>query len=69
MATLKQRLNRKNDSGQYDTVYLETSSEVVKRPSGTTVESDLTDYLPKVQNSDSLPESLKSGLFTPGKEY
>lgn len=61
MATLKQRLNRKNDSGQYDAVYLETSSEVVKRPSGTTVESDLTDYLPKVQNSDSLPESLVFG--------
>lgn len=65
MATLKQRLNRKNSSGTYDTVYLETSSEVVKRPSGTTVESDLTNYLPKVQNSDSVPESLKSGQFTP----
>lgn len=61
MATLKQRLNRKNSSGTYDTVYLETSSEVVKRPSGTTVESDLTNYLPKVQDSDSVPESLVFG--------
>lgn len=62
MATLKQRLNRKNSSGTYDTVHLETSSEVVKRPSGETVENDLTNYLPKVQNSDSVPESLSSGL-------
>lgn len=61
MATLKQRLNRKNSSGTYDTVHLETSSEVVKRPSGETVENDLTNYLPKVQNSDSVPQSLSSG--------
>ena len=67
MATLKQRLNRKNSSGTYDTVHLETSSEVVKRPSGTTVESDLTNYLPKVQNSDSVPESLKSGQLVTGQ--
>ena len=63
MATLKQRLNRKNSSGTYDTVHLETSSEVVKRPSGETVENDLTNYLPKVQNSDSVPQSLSSGLL------
>lgn len=73
MATLKQRLNRKNSSGTYDTVHLETSSEVVKRPSGETVENDLTNYLPKVQNSDSVPESLKLGqsgreAFTSRKE-
>ena len=67
MATLKQRLNRKNSSGTYDTVHLETSSEVVKRPSGTTVESDLTNYLPKVQNSDSVPESLSSGQLVTGQ--
>ena len=67
MATLKQRLNRKNSSGTYDTVHLETSSEVVKRPSGETVENDLTNYLPKVQNSDSVPQSLKSGQIVTGK--
>ena len=30
MAILKQRLNRKNDSGTYDTVYLETIATVIK---------------------------------------
>lgn len=30
MAILKQRLNRKNDSGTYDTIYLETIATVVK---------------------------------------
>lgn len=39
MATLKQRVHRMNESGSYDTIYYETSSEVVIRPDGTTVES------------------------------
>lgn len=30
MAILKQRLNRKNDSGTYDTIYLETIATVIK---------------------------------------
>lgn len=60
MATLKQRLHRKNSSGTYDTVYLETSSSLVLRPSGNTVEDDLANFLPEVQDSDSVPESLKS---------
>jgi hypothetical protein len=62
MATLTQRLHRKNSSGSYDTVHLETSSSLVLRPSGRTVEEDLAAYLPKVQDSDDVPESLKSGL-------
>ena len=49
MATLKQRLHRKNSSGSYDTIHLETSSSLVLRPSGRTVEQDLEAYLPKVQ--------------------
>ena len=61
MATLKQRLHRKNSSGTYDTVHLETSSSLVVRPSGNTVEADLAAYLPKVQNSDTVPESLHFG--------
>ena len=60
MATLKQRLHRKNSSGTYDTVHLETSSSLVVRPSGNTVEADLAAYLPKVQNSDTVPESLRN---------
>lgn len=58
MATLKQRLHRKNASGSYDTIHLETSSSLVLRPSGRTVEQDLEAYLPKVQDSDTVPESL-----------
>ena len=30
MAVLKQRLNRKNSSGSYDTIYLETIATVIK---------------------------------------
>ena len=58
MATLKQRLHRKNSSGTYDTVHLESSSDLILRPSGRTVEQDLADYLPQVQNNDNVPESL-----------
>lgn len=42
MAVFKQRLLRKNSSNGYDTVYLETSSDMVIRPDGTTVENSLT---------------------------
>ena len=63
MATLKQRVHRMNSSGSYDTIHYETSSSLVLRPSGRTVEQDLTDYLPKVQNSDTAPSSLTATLF------
>ena len=65
MATLKQRLHRKNGS-TYDIVHLETESNVVMRPSGNTVETDLKNYLPKVQNSDDVPEGLTSGQIVTG---
>ncbi len=65
MATLKQRLHRKNGTA-YDIVHLETESNVVMRPSGNTVETDLTNYLPKVQDSDDVPEGLKSGQIVIG---
>lgn len=76
MATLKQRLHRKNSAGTYDTIHYETSSDVVMRPSGRSVEQDLAAYLPEVQNNDNVPESLKSNklvvgttkAFTLGKE-
>lgn len=73
MATLKQRVHRMNSSGSYDTVHYETSSDLVLRPSGRTVEQDLTDYLPKVQNSDTAPSSLRRGkpcnTLTFGREF
>ena len=58
MATLKQRLHRKNASGTYDTIHFESASDLILRPSGRTVEQDLTDYLPEVQDSDNVPQSL-----------
>lgn len=61
MATLKQRLHRKNASGTYDTVHFESTSDLILRPSGRTVEQDLADYLPEVQNNDNVPESLPFG--------
>lgn len=59
MATLKQRMWRKNNAGTYDTIHLETESSLVLRPSGRTVEQDLTDFLPEVQATDNVPETLK----------
>ena len=42
MATLKFRLNRKNSSGSYDTIHYETSSNIVMRSNGESVETALT---------------------------
>ena len=41
MATLKQRLHRKNSSGAYDVVHLETSASCVNMDSGVTVEAKI----------------------------
>lgn len=41
MATLKQRLHRKNSSNIYDTIHLESESGVILRPNGRYVETDL----------------------------
>ena len=67
MATLKQRLRRKNASGTYDTVHLETESGMILRPSGRTVEADLAAYLPEYQDSDDVPKSLTDGKIILGK--
>lgn len=66
MATLKQRLHRKNSAGTYDTIHYETSSDVVMRPSGRSVEQDLAAYLPEVQDNDNVPESLIHGKVISG---
>lgn len=47
MAILKQRLNRKNSSGTYDTIYLETVATVVKMS-----ESDSTLLSSKISSMD-----------------
>lgn len=58
MATLKQRLHRKNASGTFDAVHLETSSDLVLRPSGNTVEKDLATFQTDI---NSLKTSVSSG--------
>lgn len=60
---MKYRLNRKNASGTYDTIHYETSSNIVLRPSGRTVEQDLEAYLPRTQSTDDVPQSLTFGLL------
>ena len=67
MAVLKQRLHQKNSSGTYDTVHWETESNLVLRPSGRTVEQDLADYLPEVQATDTVPETLVFGTLFSGR--
>ena len=47
MAILKQRLNRKNSSGTYDTIYLETVATVVKMS-----DTDSTLLSTKISNMD-----------------
>lgn len=68
MAVLKRRLARKNDSGVYETMHLETSSDLVLRPDGTTVEAFISNLkldssggypLLEVRTSD--PASPKTG--------
>lgn len=61
MATLKQRLHRKNASGTYDVIHYESSSDLIIRPNGNTVEEDLAANLPEVRSSDAVPESLIFG--------
>ena len=47
MAVLKQRLNRKNDNGSYDTIYLETIATVIKMS-----DTDSTLLSTKISNMD-----------------
>ena len=66
MASLKTALRRKNANGGYDTILLHGDSTITYRPSGRTVEQDLAAYLPSVQNSDVVPESLTQGKLVVG---
>ena len=47
MATLKQRLHKKNSSGGYDTVHLETSASLVLMSDGSTVETAVNNSIRK----------------------
>lgn len=67
MAVLKRSLRRKNATGNYDTIRLESDSSIVYRPSGRTVEQDLVAYLPSTQSSDVVPKTLNFGKLITGK--
>lgn len=57
MATMKQRLHRKNSSNVYDTIHLESSSDLILRPSGSAVETSLGS-LPIVQTVAGDPTNM-----------
>lgn len=64
MAVLKERLNRKNALGGYDMIYLETSSDLVKRPDGSTVEAALTAVNTKVTELNTTVENVTTNVTT-----
>lgn len=69
MATLKQRVHRKNSSGSYDTIYYETSSEVVIRPDGSTVEEALESLVPSGSGPDISKYNIGEVFFSVRDDY
>lgn len=63
MAVLKQRMNRKNAAGEYDTVHMETSADIVLMPDGTTKLSDKINALEA--KIDTRNDNLFAGGFVP----
>lgn len=61
MATIKQRVRKYNGSS-YDVIHLETSSSLILRSDGTTLEA----ALPEVQNNDDIPDTLDTGKICVG---
>ena len=61
MATLKQRLHRKSNSGTYDVVHLETSSDIVDFD-GQTVHDALSSALSLANAANQEIPSLKSSV-------
>ena len=68
MANLKTSLRRKNASGTYDTILIQSESTIVDRPSGRTVEQDLNAFLPSVQNSTINPTNITFGKTIIGSQ-
>lgn len=63
MSIVKQRLHRKNAAGVYDTIHLETSSDIVMQSAGMSLENRLSISLPKCHNTDDQPASLQDGEY------
>lgn len=66
MATLKQRLHRKSVSGFYDVVHLESDATVIKINSDDTETKTVSDYLPKIQDTDDTPTGINPGQIVTG---
>lgn len=65
MATISYRKHRLNASGEYDTIYTETSSEIVMRPNGSSVESAIQSLADsKVPNSRTIAGKALSDNIT-----
>lgn len=67
MATLKQRLHRKSESGSYDVVHLESDATVIKINSDDTETKTVADYLPKIQDTDDTPTDINPGQIIVGQ--
>lgn len=50
MAVIKQRLCRKTEDGNYDTIHLETSSDLIVRPDGSNLETTITEVTQNITN-------------------
>lgn len=63
MAILKQRLCKQTTGSDYDTIYLETSTDVIVRPSGESLETVLTNLLNKtpVSGAQTPPSTVEPG--------
>ena len=55
MAILKERLKRRNESGGYDTIYLETDSSVVLMSDGASLETKFNEISNEIKNISSGP--------------
>ena len=67
MATLKQRLHRKSESGSYDVVHLESDATVIKINSDDAETKTVADYLPKIQDTDDTPTDINPGQIIVGQ--
>lgn len=66
MATLKQRLHRKNSSGGYDVIHLETSASCVLLSSGDNVESKISSMVTDISGKSASGHKHAAGDITSG---
>ena len=66
MATLKQRLHKKNSSGTYDVVHLETTASLVLMDSGTTVEAKIASMDTTIAGKAASSHTHAAGDITSG---